>query len=315
MSNYFFKDISITTMAKYHSNSDIAVKYENIFPANTVTSGSPTMTDINEKPLAAGIPYDIGNTNISEWLIAAFSDNTVSVPSGCNKLRVVLIGGGGGGGAGLNNHNATVQHNHHDHNDNLNVTNNDNNNNNNHNITYVAGLPGAGGGGGAFVYLSEIVRNNTTPTLFVGGGGSNANGQSSTFTVNGTTYTALGGNKAASNTAGTSSGTNGGSYTLNQAGQAGGGGQANTNSDANNTTASGGTGGIGGLMGGTHTQGLNYYGRGGNGGAGKQHAKYTEGGGAEHIDSPASNSQTGNGDAQAGSAGTNGFVRVYYLFD
>ena len=314
MSNYFFKDISKTTMVKHYTDIAIQVNYENIFPAGTVTAGSATLTDINEKPLADGIPYEIGTTNISTWLIAAFSDNSVSVPTGCNKLRVVLIGGGGGGGAGLNNHNTTVQHNHNNHNDNLNVANNDNNNNNNHNITYVAGLPGGGGGGGAFVYLSEIARNNTTPTFIVGnGGGSNTAGQDSTFTVNGTTYTALGG-KAGSNIPGAASGTIGSGYALNQAGQAGWWGTANTNSDPNDTTAWGGNGGSGGRMG-KDINVLNQYGRGGDGGAGRQHAKYTEGGGPEHIDDPASNSQTGDGAAQNGSAGTNGFIRVYYLFD
>lgn len=323
MSNYKFKGVSISTIAKYRTNENVATKYLAIFPSGTVTSANKTFIgsvdgiQIDETPLAAGIPYSIDGTNISTHLIAAYSDNTVggvttTIPGGCTKLRVVVIGGGGGGGGGVATHQGTATATGNQNNQN---TPNEDQNNNYMNTQFPAGDPGSGGGGGGFLYLSQVsVGGASSTTITVGAGGaSNTSGQNSSFTVNSVTYTAAGGYGAQTNTIGAASATHGTGYTLNKSGQAGYTGVRNSAA-----SAGGGTGGSGGWMGGHATQGLTQYGRGGDGGAGKQWANRSETEPSNQgYDSPNNGPQswTGNGEAAAGSTGTNGFIRVYYLFD
>jgi len=313
MSNYKFKGVSISTIAKHRTNETIATKYAAIFPSGTVTSGSLTFSQsIDERPLSAGIPYSIDGTNISQFLIAAYTDGSVSIPSGCTKVRVILIGGGGGGGSGVDAHNGETQIND-DQRNNNDATNQ--NNRNYINTQYHAGLPGSGGGGGGFVYLSQVSLNGaSSASITIGSGGAtNTNGQDSSFTVNSVTYTAAGGYGAQTSTIGAVSATHGTGYTLNQGGQAGYTGVSNTAG-----ALGGGTGGSGGWMGGHATQGLTQYGRGGDGGAGKQWTHYSEGESPNrgyHSPPNAPSTTTGGGAPGNGSTGTNGFVRVYYLFD
>lgn len=62
----------------------------------TLNTNPATLSGVNEQPLKTCV-YNESKTDISTFCIASYTENSLSIPSWCTQLRVVMIGGGGSG--------------------------------------------------------------------------------------------------------------------------------------------------------------------------------------------------------------------------
>lgn len=102
MTNYQYNGVDINNLIQGYTT---ALTGYNKTGTSTMglSSTSTTFTSVvNERPSQFG--YQINGTDISSYCIAKYNEITtsgsVTVPSGCNFIGVLLVGGGGGGGAG-----------------------------------------------------------------------------------------------------------------------------------------------------------------------------------------------------------------------
>jgi len=102
MSNYYKNStvLRINDICKYITTNDITNNY---YRNLGIPLGTTTFTSsINENP--ANLGYKYNTTDISTYCIATYIESSVttfsSVPSWCNKIRAILVGGGGTGGTG-----------------------------------------------------------------------------------------------------------------------------------------------------------------------------------------------------------------------
>lgn len=102
MSNYYKNStvVRISDICKNITTNDISNNY---YRNLGIPFGSTTFnSDINEKP--ANLGYKYNNIDISTYCIATYIESSVttftSVPTWCNKIRAILVGGGGSGGTG-----------------------------------------------------------------------------------------------------------------------------------------------------------------------------------------------------------------------
>lgn len=142
----------------------------------------------------------------------------------------------------------------------------------------VLGTGGAGGGGGGFLYLETALNATNRNQITLNSVGASTH---TSITISGTTYTALKGGAATSNTTVGSGGTVTGTVNISASGNAG----------VTTTTSTGGSGGLSGLS--NYSTVLPTYGRGGDGG------------------DAVVKGQT----AAPGDSGTTGYYRIYYLTD
>jgi hypothetical protein len=256
----------------------------NAFKSNTAeftlsTSYSSTFTNlINEKP-TNNFNFTYKDTDISQYCIATYVESNgtayTALPSWCNKIRAILIGGGGGGrtgdNGGVNAYVPAVNYNHqhnqeHQHNafpaqykdfdrhldggqDTPAVPSSNN-----------TGASGGGGGGGAFIYLDlvDITNNKSNFAVSLGtGGAASTNGNATKITINSNAIYSAGGGSGSNDTNGgaagsasgpTSNDSNSGNAGASSSNRGGGSSGLNTSNKtySNNTTiTSYGNGGAG----------------------------------------------------------------------
>lgn len=102
MTNYQYNGVDINNLIQGYTT---ALTGYNKTGTSTMglSSTSTTFTSVvNERPSQFG--YQINGTDISSYCIAKYNEITtsgsVTVPSGCNFIGVLLVGGGGGAGGG-----------------------------------------------------------------------------------------------------------------------------------------------------------------------------------------------------------------------
>jgi len=111
-SNFYRNIVDIVygspAIIQYFTNNIICFTHNNtnIFTSVYVSSYTPDITGIDEKPNTIGYSYPQNNveTDISTWSIAPYIDSTTvtsftqaNLPTWCKNIRVVTIGGGGSG--------------------------------------------------------------------------------------------------------------------------------------------------------------------------------------------------------------------------
>jgi len=278
MSIFYKKgDIAISNFAGKITSSGAYNAFKsttNVFTLDT--SYASTFTSlINEKPTNTFL-YTYQNTDISEYCIATYvesSGTTFSeLPTWCNKVRAILIGGGGGGKTGTaGTKNAVVpaviydhQHKQEHVHEFLKANYKDFDRHVDSGTDKAAipasdntGASGGGGGGGAFIYLNvvDITANKANFAIALGtAGGVATAGNATTLTINSNTiYTAGGGGGSSGTGAGTRGNAAGPTASYSNPGNAGGDSSTRTAGTSgltaiysNNTTAkSYGTGGVG----------------------------------------------------------------------
>jgi hypothetical protein len=204
MSNYCYKGISLNNIIYGASSADYALNinehyYTNDSSNNTISTTPSTVpiNGIEETPNQ--VSYEINDDDISEYCIASFlegSSGTLAsvLPSWCNNIRVVLVGGGSGG-AYSNTQIQGLQLDQHDNNSGYNDNNFPTNKfHNDYQVHYhhINTIGGNGGAGGGFIYISSLKTSGQTSlqTVCGQGGAAGGNGQNTSLTliINGTTY-------------------------------------------------------------------------------------------------------------------------------
>jgi hypothetical protein len=155
--NFFYKGIQLSTTTTCQTNS---------YPTNSYNLGI-TVNTAYQSIFSSGVYENPQNTNltlpngldISYYNIALSNEYTsttsINVPSWCQKCNVVLVGKGGNGGTGQNNIAQVVTNQNYNYNKQQAFYHNDNNGNYNLN-QFAAGSAGAAGGGGAFTFITNI---------------------------------------------------------------------------------------------------------------------------------------------------------------
>jgi len=220
MSTYYYKNTSIKLdngAIKYIINSTVAgvFKYNgsSVFTLQSSYTSAFTTT-VNEIPSDTG--YNYNSTDISTYCIATWAESSSSdfssssIPSWCNKIRAVLIGGGGGGitGPNANSYDTNTDYTHnvvnhqHDHGTSHYGNDNDIQSQPHNHTTYHNG--GGGGGGGGFIYLSTYDITNTKSNVNISlgkGGTANTAGGNTQISLSTTkSYTVGGGGSGTSGT-------------------------------------------------------------------------------------------------------------------
>lgn len=204
MSNYYKNNVDISLYAsKWITNSNAYASFKKAagnFSVTLDTNYAPTFTSQIDESLTNTTGYKYNGVDIATYMVASFVESSTSnfsstqIPSWCNKLRVILIGGGAGGGtaqtsyywggANWNQQTARVdQHGCHYYDSDqssgrysqqtdrydYDVPYNGNQQAPSQNTT--AG--GGGGGGGAFIYLPafDVTSTKSTVEIQVGAGG------------------------------------------------------------------------------------------------------------------------------------------------
>ena len=91
--SYYYNGIALSSLCT--SINSTQSKFTNNLGITLNTSYTALSTGINEKPTKTGF-YNAG-TDISTYCIASYTENSISIPTWCTNLRVVLMGGGGNG--------------------------------------------------------------------------------------------------------------------------------------------------------------------------------------------------------------------------
>uniref|UniRef100_A0A6C0HBX0 Glycine-rich domain-containing protein n=1 Tax=viral metagenome TaxID=1070528 RepID=A0A6C0HBX0_9ZZZZ len=176
MSNYSYKGISLSTLVKYFNNTVVnsGSNFLNNGSANTFTvnvSYSEEFTNLtNVNSFNGNLGHSIKNTDISTYAVPAYDtygsgSYSLTIPSWCTKIRMILVGGGGGGYGGSTTYHQ-VQHVH------QNSTIQISNNHNNDDVRCTLGWGGMGGASGSFVYFNNYpVTGGNSLQIQVGGGG------------------------------------------------------------------------------------------------------------------------------------------------
>lgn len=104
MSNFYKGNVALNQFVSYITNSSAYNSYTNLGITLNTGYTSVFTSSVNEVP--SNINYQYQNADISTYCIAPWVESTgtkfTAVPSWCNKIRAVLIGGGGGGVTGQN---------------------------------------------------------------------------------------------------------------------------------------------------------------------------------------------------------------------
>lgn len=330
MSNYYRNGTDISSYASnWITNSAAYAAYSNNSITLNTSYGASFTAQIDEK-LTNTTGYTYDGVDIATYCVASFVESSTTnltyqtIPSWCNKLRVILIGGGAGGGtaqasyywggANWGQQTATVDQHF------CNYYNSDQSSGqyryqNSRYDLYQAGnfnqqapnqntaAGGGGGGGGSFIYLPtfDISSTKSTISIQVGAGGaggaasnvvnSNLNGGSNKGQAGGSTVLNI------SSAAYASAGGGGISVNAWEAGAAGTVSGQNTGINNNGQAGTGyqdGGGGPPGVSGVSSTYSTNAtitsYGRGGAGSGSRQGTGYP-----------------------AGANGAPGYYRVYFL--
>ena len=99
MSNYSYKGVPISSIVKYITNTAAAASFKMTNAAMTTTTYVSPFTSITETP--NNLQYQYNSTDISSFCISNYvevtSSGTVTTPSWCTSMRIVLIGGGAKG--------------------------------------------------------------------------------------------------------------------------------------------------------------------------------------------------------------------------
>ena len=145
-------DVLISDTLTCITNNTAGTAYSNMATINTVYS-SDFNSYIDEKPKTMKYSYD--NVDISQYSIAKnnayTASSTITIPSWCNKISVILVGKGGNGATGGN---STPQY-QENRNNNRNQGAYHQNINVNHNY-WATGYTGGSGGGGAFTFITNL---------------------------------------------------------------------------------------------------------------------------------------------------------------
>jgi hypothetical protein len=299
MANYY-KDttIRLSDTIQLITSSDVSNNYlsnkASFITTRNTSYTSDFTTEVNEK--IAPTNYYVNGNDISNYCIANWTESNTtnfassSIPSWCNKIRAILIGGGAGGGGrdavnyvtSTNVQKAIKHQNDHTgfhYNNNTDYDHQTTNFQNPHN-TYSGG----GGGGGGFIYLDsyDITNVKSNVNINIGtGGGENTNGTDTVINISGNSFRAdggtTGGADGAAGAGGNSNSTPGRTQDKSYNGTNGGGGNSTTSGTA-------------GINGGTNSSKINNntiknYGKGGEG--------------ANSVSS--------------GGNGSNGYYRIYFL--
>lgn len=158
---FYYKNNNIKSLVSYSKDSNVNTYYKVNFQSY---SGCP-YNNINEAP--NNLNYKLNGTDISTYLVSYYleSSGSIAIPSWCNSIRAIIVGGGGGAGDYDHTHNHNSGYN-------LNLgattkfyhqTDYDN-----------AGGPGGGGG---FVYIANAnVSGIQTIQSSIGSGGAAGTG-------------------------------------------------------------------------------------------------------------------------------------------
>jgi hypothetical protein len=145
-------DVLISDTLTCITNNAAGTAYSNMATINTVYSSNFYST-IDEKPKT--IKYSYENVDISQYSIAKnnayTATSSITIPSWCNKISVILVGNGGNGATGGT---STAQY-QENRNNNVNQGLYHQNINVNHNY-WATGYTGGSGGGGAFTFITNL---------------------------------------------------------------------------------------------------------------------------------------------------------------
>jgi hypothetical protein len=319
MSNYCYKGISLNNIIHGASSADNALLinehyYTNDSSNNTISTTPSTVPMKGIAEIPNQVSYEINDDDITEYCIANFVEGIGSsiidstLPSWCNNIRVILVGGGAGGALSISQQQpveepAVQQQSHNSGYDTgLSATQKFYNDNCNYQVN-VNTVGGNGGPGGGFIYISSLQTSGLTSLQAVCGlAGAAGNGGQNTsliLTINGKTYNVI---------AGGATTTSGGINIVDVL-------SVTANINGTTTTQSPGYSQVGDQYNQdleTHTVYGNYYGYtsiGGNSGNNTGTAYATKQGNTPYGNGGAGGSNNGG----YPSAGAQGYYRIYYL--